>query len=123
MNDRFYTVHEAAEILKLHPRTVVRKIKDGSLNGIRIGRQYRINGKELESFTRIRPRETGKREKIKEERSALVSSVVDLDGISAEEGTRMKAETSRLKVIINSRLAAAPGILRIIEVFLEQNDG
>ena len=45
--DGIYTINEAADLLKIHPRSVWRWLKDGDLNGARIGRFWRISGEDL----------------------------------------------------------------------------
>ncbi len=51
---RVYTVKEAAEILKIHPRTVNRKINDGKIKAKNIGSDlrpvYRINEEWIELY-------------------------------------------------------------------------
>ena len=50
----FYTLSEAAEIMKLSTRTVRRMIISRKLSAHRIGLQYRISGEDLELFLRRR---------------------------------------------------------------------
>ena len=51
---RVYTVKESAEILKVHPRTITRKINDGKLKAKNIGSDlkpdYRIKEEWLEDY-------------------------------------------------------------------------
>ncbi|MDP8297928.1 MAG: helix-turn-helix domain-containing protein [Candidatus Orphnella occulta] len=42
-----YTTHEAQEILKVSPSTTMRLIKKGIIRTAKVGKQYRILGKEL----------------------------------------------------------------------------
>jgi excisionase family DNA binding protein len=44
-----YTVEQAAERLKLHPKTVLRMIRDGRLKAARVGKAYRIAGDDLDA--------------------------------------------------------------------------
>tara|TARA_R110000787_G_scaffold262422_9_gene368017 strand:+ start:11163 stop:11417 length:255 start_codon:yes stop_codon:yes gene_type:complete len=53
-SDSFYTLSEAAEIMKLSTRTVRRMIISRKLSAHRIGVQYRISGEDLELFLRRR---------------------------------------------------------------------
>lgn len=46
------TVAEAAEILNIDEKTVRRRIKDGALRSIKIGRLRRIDPRDLEDFIR-----------------------------------------------------------------------
>jgi excisionase family DNA binding protein len=42
-----YTPHEVQKLLKVSPSTVTRMIKKGLMRTARVGKQYRIMGKEL----------------------------------------------------------------------------
>ncbi len=42
-----YTVKEAEELLKISTSTMMRLIKKGLINSAKVGKQYRILGKEL----------------------------------------------------------------------------
>jgi excisionase family DNA binding protein len=46
------TVAEAAEILNIDQKTVRRRIKDGALRSIKIGRLRRIDPRDIEDFIR-----------------------------------------------------------------------
>jgi len=50
MTTRLITVEQAAEHLNLHPKTVLRYIRDGRLPATRVGKSYRIVRSELEAF-------------------------------------------------------------------------
>ena len=48
LNERsIYTTAEAAKILKLSPVTVERQIRRGELKAIRLGKEYRLLGRDL----------------------------------------------------------------------------
>jgi excisionase family DNA binding protein len=49
------TVREAAQLLHLHPSTVQRRIYNGELNAITIGRALRIRRDELDRFLAAQP--------------------------------------------------------------------
>lgn len=49
--EEFYTVNQAATVLKVHPLTVRRYIKEGKLKAVRIGGNVRIALNELRAFT------------------------------------------------------------------------
>jgi excisionase family DNA binding protein len=42
-----YTTQEAQQLLKISPSTTMRLIKKGIINTAKVGKQYRIMGKEL----------------------------------------------------------------------------
>lgn len=46
------TCDEAAEYLRLHPRTVCRLLQQGKLPGVKIGRQWRIVRADLDAHLR-----------------------------------------------------------------------
>ncbi|WP_232452179.1 helix-turn-helix domain-containing protein [Burkholderia ubonensis] len=51
VQDVFYTVDEAAQKLRLHPKTILRFIRDGKLNASRVGKAYRIRHADLAAVT------------------------------------------------------------------------
>ena len=53
MSDTLYTVEHVAERLKLHPKTVLRMIRDGRLKAARIGKAYRIAGADLDAVAGV----------------------------------------------------------------------
>src|SRR3982074_2433348 len=42
VSEEVYTVEQFAERLKLHPKTVLRFIRDGRLRAVKVGKSYRI---------------------------------------------------------------------------------
>ena len=48
--ERFLTLKEAAEILRLHPRTLREYVRRGELHGRLIGRRWRFRRKDLDTF-------------------------------------------------------------------------
>jgi excisionase family DNA binding protein len=48
--DRFLTIGEAAEILRLHPRTVREFVRRGELQGRIIGGRWRFRREDLDTF-------------------------------------------------------------------------
>lgn len=48
--EKFLTSEQVAQILQVHPFTVLKYLKSGSLNGIKIGRVYRIKESDVEKF-------------------------------------------------------------------------
>lgn len=47
---RLLTIQEVADILRIHPRTAYRLVKDGSLNAIRVGTQWRVTEDALHEY-------------------------------------------------------------------------
>lgn len=50
LDEKFYTVQEAADRLKVHPQTLYRYVSSGRLLAHRIGRSVRIPESGLEMF-------------------------------------------------------------------------
>lgn len=46
----FYTVDQIASLLEMHPKTIRRYIRQGRLPARKIGKQYRIHGRDLNDF-------------------------------------------------------------------------
>ena len=49
MGESFYTVEEAAEIIEVSVYTIRRWLKDGKLEGKRVGKFWRINKESVKS--------------------------------------------------------------------------
>lgn len=50
--DEFYTVNQTAIILKVHPLTIRRYIKEGKLKAVKIGGNIRIAQSAINDFTK-----------------------------------------------------------------------
>lgn len=50
MSEQLLTVEFAAQRLKLHPKTVLRFIRDGRLAATRVGKSYRIRRSDVDAF-------------------------------------------------------------------------
>ena len=48
--DRLWTVSEVAEHMRVSNMTVYRLIKGGQLSALRVGKNYRIRGRELAAY-------------------------------------------------------------------------
>jgi excisionase family DNA binding protein len=82
MTDVLLTVEQAAEQLKLHPKTVLRHIRDGRLPATRIGKSYRIERSRLDAFAGIaagRP----------EASDARATCIVDIPNLGAADAQRI----------------------------------
>ena len=56
IGDGLLTLHEAAEVLRLSPRTLREYVKRGELEGRIIGGQWRFRRADLDSFVENAPR-------------------------------------------------------------------
>ena len=59
MSDALITVEQAAEQLKLHPKTVLRHIREGRLPATRIGKSYRLRAADVDEFLAARYTQAG----------------------------------------------------------------
>ncbi len=50
MAEKYYTVVQISEMLKIHPKTIQRYIRDGKLLANKIGKSWRITGHDLSVF-------------------------------------------------------------------------
>ncbi|PZF97931.1 DNA-binding protein [Micromonospora deserti] len=127
-------------MLGLHVRTVRNYVREGRLAAVRIGKQYRIAHEDLEAFTG-RPASAG--ETVRRHRHVEVSSIVQIDAISAETAHRvttllmgasasrrsgeapLRVETAydeergRMKVIVLGSLSDSAQLLEYINTVVE----
>lgn len=137
MSEQLHTVQQAAEQLRLHPKTVLRLIHEGRLRGARIGKSYRILDSDLRAFagvaegarpSRLRARVTcvAEVEQVTVEEAGRIASVLGAALISDQarpEPIRMTtaydAEAAKLKVVLFADPADAAACLRLLQVQLE----
>lgn len=53
MTSQILTVDAAARVLELHPKTVLRFIREGRLRATKVGRQYRVLQSDLNAFAGV----------------------------------------------------------------------
>lgn len=103
MNDKYYTVDEIAEMIKIHPKTVQRYIREGRLKASKVGKSWRVSGHDLSTFTEggsasettpLMINESHERGGIK------VSAVVDIPVSNTQESVRI---ANTLTAISNSK--------------------
>jgi excisionase family DNA binding protein len=82
MSEEVYTVEHAAERLKLHPKTVLRFIRDGRLRATRLGKSYRILRSDLETLAGASPARSNRP-------AVRVTTIVDLDGLEPARAQRL----------------------------------
>lgn len=83
MSDILVTVEQAAEQLKLHPKTVLRYIHDGRLPATRIGKAYRIERAKLVEFSGVVNGYTGGSNDVR------TTCIVDIPRMTPESAERM----------------------------------
>lgn len=135
MSADFLTVEATASLLGLHPKTVLRHIRDGRLRATRVGRQYRILRSDLPSVGG-----TGTAEG---EVTARATTVVDIDTASPALVERLSSllfgalngrdfdaspislnlahdpDRKSVKVIIIASIADTSALLRMAEACLD----
>jgi excisionase family DNA binding protein len=83
MSEKLLTVEQAAEQLKVHPKTVLRYIHEGRLPATRIGKSYRIVRAELDAFAGVASRSSGTAT------TARTTCIVDIPDMPAASAERM----------------------------------
>lgn len=90
MEDKWYTVEQISEMLRLHPRTLRRYINEGKLRANKVGKQFRISGHDLSLFVECQ-KISGVTEKPENAVSgAEVSAVADIETSGREEADRIE---------------------------------
>ena len=94
MADKLLTSEQVAQILQVHPFTVLKYIKSGKLKGIKLGRVWRIRESDMEHFleerfmaspTEQKTHSQKQDEKVEPEKT---DEPIDVESnISQEEGT------------------------------------
>src|SRR5215469_2818768 len=91
MSANLYTVEQAAERLKLHPKTVLRMIREGRLKAARIGKAYRIAGDDLDAMAGVARTEA-------REASDRATVIADFGDVSPDLGQRLASTLSAMLV-------------------------
>ncbi|MCX8999104.1 helix-turn-helix domain-containing protein [Rhizobiaceae bacterium BDR2-2] len=83
MSKPLFTVEQAAQQLNLHPKTVLRYIRDGRLTATRMGKSYRIPRAELDAFAGLASggAQTGP--------EARTTCITDMPGVTVEAAERI----------------------------------
>jgi excisionase family DNA binding protein len=135
MSEEVYTVEQFAERLQLHPKTVLRFIREGRLRAVKVGKSYRILRSDLEAMTGVvRPAGPA---------AARVTSIVDIPDVEPSRAERLARmlpalrmgreahpdpmsldvayDTARkhLKVVIVGSLADTATVLQAIQALTE----
>ncbi|MFA1547099.1 helix-turn-helix domain-containing protein [Actinomadura chokoriensis] len=139
MEEKMYSVDEVAGLLGLHVRTVRGYIRDGRLNAVRIGKQYRVARADLEALTGRPPPGPAAA-------AIEVSSIVHVDGVGREAAGRLATlvqagantrdparslrlqivhdeERNRLKIVILGGPAETADVLRLLDAVIGGDNG
>jgi len=136
--DELLTVETAAALLQLHPKTVLRYIRDDRLPATKIGKGYRIRRADLDTFTGVPVATATVAE------AARVTSIVDVPGVGSNLASKLAGAVTnslhgshdrrgdvhaevvydpaqaQLKVIIIGSVADTSNLLGLVQVWLEQ---
>lgn len=131
----FHTVEQVAERLRLHPKTVLRFIREGRLRATRVGKSYRIVASDLEAFAGV--------DASAAKRMVRVTSVLEVGNLDLNEaqkiatflsaalmGTQARPDSIQLttafdqaagllKVVIIGSPADTAQLLQLVQVQLE----
>jgi excisionase family DNA binding protein len=108
MEQKLYSVAELVEILKLHPKTILRFIHEGKIKARKIGRTWMVGTQELKEYahaefaetdaTAAAPRDKPDYGSLSERIS--VSAVVEIDEQNSEEASRI---SNSLMAMLNGK--------------------
>lgn len=91
MSEEIYTVEQFAERLKLHPKTVLRFIREGRVRAMKVGRSYRIRRSDLEAMTGVFPTRTS--------RAGLrATSIIDLADVDPRLAARLTTYVTSVRM-------------------------
>lgn len=138
----FLSTEQIARQLDVHVRTVRRYLRDGTLKGTRIGKQYRVAPADLAALTGQRT--SALQTPVRLTRHAEASAVIQIDAISPNDAMRIvngvggaikgrdrstntalrvdtiyDEERARLKIIITGHLSVAVGLMQMVEAYAE----
>jgi excisionase family DNA binding protein len=88
MSDIIHTVEHAAARLRLHPKTVLRFIRDGKLRATRVGKAWRILHSDLEAFAGAPAAAPAPRA------PPRVTAIADVPGVTPEAAQRIAVALS-----------------------------
>lgn len=100
MDDKWYSVEQVADMLRLHPKTLRRYITEGKLRASKLGKQYRISGHDLSVFVEGRGIDGLETYEEAQEPKIEVSAVVDINVRDRDEADRIE---SMLLAALNSK--------------------
>ncbi|HRX57712.1 MAG TPA: helix-turn-helix domain-containing protein [Eubacteriales bacterium] len=103
MEEKYFTVEQVSELLKMHPKTIQRYIREGKLRAVKFGKGWRVSGHDLSVFTEgtaasepAEALESGGSAGCR----ATASSVVEISSVSKPQAERI---LSALTAALNSK--------------------
>jgi len=103
MYEKYYSVDQIAALLKMHPKTIQRYIRECRLKANKLGKNWRVSGHDLSVFLEGSPPavDTGSAQDTKFSwEEAVVSAVIDIPGLEREQGMRI---VSTLTAVLNAK--------------------
>lgn len=91
MSEEVYTVEQFAERLKLHPKTVLRFIRDGRLRAVKVGKSWRILRSDLEAMAGVYQREAPAP-------ALWVTSIVDMADVPPDLAQRLARQIPSARI-------------------------
>lgn len=79
MIEKFLTTEQVANILQVHPLTILKFIKQGKLKGVKIGRVYRIQEADVKQFLEERNMMHVKKEQVRPENKHRKEEIIDVE--------------------------------------------
>ena len=146
MTEKYYTVEQISQLLKVHPKTLQRYIREGKLRASKVGKSWRISGHDLsifmESEKSVQPQEAERSEEERIKSSAVVDirvqdtddavRIVDLltgalNSKPAEYGnssmhTQYIVEENMLRITLWGGIRFMEVMISAISAFAEQTD-
>ncbi len=105
MSEQYYTVEQISEMLKMHPKTIQRYIREGKLNAVKIGKGWRVSGHDLSTFMESETGQTAYLAQTSDQPNtprAVASSVVDISVRGKDEAIHIM---NALTAAMNSKPA------------------
>jgi len=87
VSEKYYTAEQAAEMMKMHIKTVQRYIREGRLKANKVGKSWRITGHDLSVL--LEGEQSGKETPPHGESNVQVSAVADILAASQHDAIRI----------------------------------
>lgn len=104
MEEKYFTVEQVSELLKMHPKTIQRYIREGKLRAVKFGKGWRVSGHDLSVFTEgasaSEPAEALESDRSCAGCRATASSVVEISSVSKPQAERI---LNALTAALNSK--------------------
>jgi excisionase family DNA binding protein len=138
MATEFYSADQVARLLKLHPKTIRRFIRDGRLRATRVGKSYRVLRSDLEAFAGMLPGAASAPPGV---RVTCIVEVAEVDAAKADHLTRIlpaacgareqradplslqvayDRERRQVKIVVVGVPADVAAVLGLVELSIEQ---